>query len=101
MVGFTGGLPSHVGVELSEGPCQENEEAAEGDPEPPHDEKHEEEHVSETETKGLHADATLLVVGGGHGAATGGYHVEQCGELGFRSSGNEVGEWHICYFIYY
>ena len=88
-------------MELCEEPYDEDKEGAEGDPEPPIAEKAEQEHGEETDTEGLHADATLLVVGGGHGAAARGYEVEQCGELGFGSSGDEVGEGHICYFIYY
>ena len=68
VVGFTGGLPSHVGVELSEEPDDEDEKGAEGDPEPEIAENTVEEHGSETDTEGLHADATLLVVGGGHSA---------------------------------
>ena len=101
MVGFTGSLPGHVGVELSEEPDDEDKEGAEGDPEPEVHEAPVQEHGDETESEGLHADAALLVVGGGHHAATGRYHVESAGELGFRGGGNEIREGHLCYFINY
>ena len=85
---------------MCEDPADPDEQGGEGDPEPPEGEERAEEHVEETDTEGLHADTTLLVVSRGHGAAAGGEEVEQTGELGFRSCGNEVGERHISIFIY-
>ena len=90
VVGFTRGLPGHVGMELSESPNDTDEQGGEGDPEPPEGEERAKEHCDETDTEGLHADATLLVVSRGHGAAAGGEKVECAGELGFGGGCDKI-----------
>ena len=92
MVGLAGALPGHVGVELSPAPGHNSKESEEVEEV---DEAHVQEVVEEAEAEGLHADATLLVEGGGHGAGAGHKAVHDAGELGFGGGGNEIRVWHL------